>query len=76
MKNKHKRRANGFGLVETLLTLGALSALSLGIYLVLSGLGRRPGQARAGQSARPVHRRRPLLWSAGQLPRRERPARG
>ncbi|WP_202626451.1 type II secretion system protein [Stenotrophomonas acidaminiphila] len=34
--NKHKRRANGFGLVETLLTLGALSALSLGIYLVLS----------------------------------------
>ena len=36
MKNKHKRRANGFGLVETLLTLGALSALSLGIYLVLS----------------------------------------
>ena len=36
MKNMHARRANGFGLVETLLTLGALSALSLGIYLVLS----------------------------------------
>ena len=36
MKNKHKRRANGFGLVETLLTLGALSALSLGIYMVLA----------------------------------------
>lgn len=30
------RRQSGFGLVETLLTLGALSALSLGIYLVLS----------------------------------------
>lgn len=31
-----RRQANGFGLVETLLTLGALSALSLGIYWVLS----------------------------------------
>lgn len=31
-----RRQAQGFGLVETLLTLGALSALSLGIYLVLS----------------------------------------
>lgn len=36
MKNKHKRPQHGFGLVETLLTLGALSALSLGIYLVLA----------------------------------------
>lgn len=36
MKIKQNRRDNGFGLVETLLTLGAVSALSLGIYLVLS----------------------------------------
>lgn len=31
-----RRQAQGWGLVETLLTLGAISALSLGIYWVLS----------------------------------------
>lgn len=31
-----KRPSRGFGLTETLLTLGALSALSLGIYMVLA----------------------------------------
>lgn len=36
MKTTRKRPQPGFGLVETMLTLGALSALSLGIYLVLS----------------------------------------
>lgn len=36
MKTTRKRPQPGFGLVETLLTLGALSALSLGIYWVLS----------------------------------------
>ena len=40
MKKRLKERVSasssgGFGLVETLLTIGALSALSLGIYMVL-----------------------------------------
>ncbi len=34
-----KRRCAGWGLVETLLTLGAVSALSLGIYMVLAPAG-------------------------------------
>lgn len=33
---KQKHGQQGWGLVETMLTLGALSALSLGIYLVLA----------------------------------------
>lgn len=38
MNNTNTKKAipqKGFGLVETLLTIGALSALSLGIYMVL-----------------------------------------
>lgn len=43
-----KRRCAGWGLVETLLTLGAVSALSLGIYLVLAP-ARANAQAKAEQ---------------------------
>ena len=50
MKNKHKRPQHGFGLVETLLTLGALSALSLGIYLVLA-----PASAAAQAKVEPIY---------------------
>ena len=32
---KLQHRSNGFGLVETLLVIGAVGALSLGIYMVL-----------------------------------------